>query len=358
LLWNATDLGIGYSSASVANGVVYVTGRKEDQGYLTALDLEGNVLWALPYGEETRKGQAAGARSTPTVDDSRVYVLSGPGLLTCFDIEKRAPRWSVDVMDRFEGKEVSWSLSESVLIDGDRVFCTPGGPDASVVALDKMTGETLWTSKGLSEASAYCSPDMIEHGGRKLLITMTALSVVALDPETGALLWTHPHPTDYEIHAVTPVYADGMLYYTAGYKSGGGLLALSADGASVTPKWSDENLDCQHHGVVLDNGYIYSTSHKSSELMCLEFATGKVMWRTEEVTQGSIVLADGMLYVYEGPKAGVVSLVKATPDGFQRVGQFEITEGSSEHWAHPTIAGKRLYIRRGADLFVYDIAAS
>jgi len=253
---------------------------------------------------------------------------------------------------------IRWAIAESPLIDGDKLICTPGGPDASLAALNKMTGKTVWTSKGFSDTSAYCSPNIIEHRGRRIIVTMTARYVVGLDAGTGAVLWTHEHPTDYDIHASTPVYADGMLYYSAGSKAGGGMLRLSDDGSRITSEWKDLNLDNFHGGFVLRHGHIYGTTHRTTkEMICLELATGNIVWRTEDVTEGAMVYADGMLYVYEGPKAGVVSLIKATPDGFERTGKFTIKEGTARHWAHPTIAGGRLYIRRGELLFSYAIGA-
>ena len=359
LAWRIDGLGEGYASVSVVGGTLYVPGMLNgNEGYLHALAPDGTTRWKVRYGEETEDRQAPGSRSTPTVDGDRIYLMSGLGVLYCLSAEDGAPVWNVDVLKRFDGKNIQWSIAESVLVDAQRVYCTPGGPDASVVALDKMTGDTIWTSKGLSDVSAYCSLDIFEHGGRRLLVTMTAQYVVGIDADTGEVLWTHEHPTRYDIHAVTPVYQDGMLYYTAGYKSGGGMLKLSADGFGITPAWRDKNLDCQHHGVVLKDGYIYGTAHQlGRELLCLELATGNVMWRTGEIRQGVVVYADGMLYVYEGPSAGVVSLVKATPDGFERTGSFEIEEGKAKHWAHPTIANGRLYMRRGGLLFAYDISA-
>lgn len=156
---------------------------------------------------------------------------------------------------------------------------------------------------------------------------------------------------------MTPLYKDGLLYYVGGDGAGGGALELSADGASVTPKWTDENLDCLHHGVVLVDGYLYGTGYRGGgKLVCLEMATGKLMWSTEENRIAAVVYADGMLYTYEGPKTGIVSLVKATPAGFERTGRFEVSEGAGQHWAHPTIANGRLYIRHGDVLVAYDVA--
>ncbi|MCP4643623.1 MAG: PQQ-binding-like beta-propeller repeat protein, partial [bacterium] len=314
VVWVAEGIGEGYASVSVAGDTIYVPGMVgKNQGTLFLLDLDGAIKGQVPYGEETLDKQAPGPRSAPTIDGDRVYLISGLGVVTAFQRPDCGIAGQVDVMQRFGGQKISWTLAESLLIDGNNVICTPGGPDASVVALDKMTGDTVWTSKGLSEPSAYCSPDLFEVGGRRLIVTMTAKSVVGLDAGTGAVLWTHPHETDYDIHAVTPVLGGDMLYYTGGYKSGGGMLKLSADGSSVAPQWKDLALDCQHHGVVLVDGYIYGTSHHTRALVCLELKSGKVMWETKDVRQGALIYADGMLYIYEGPKTGRVSLVKANP---------------------------------------------
>ncbi|MCC6145477.1 MAG: PQQ-like beta-propeller repeat protein [Candidatus Hydrogenedentes bacterium] len=355
--WTTDGIGAGYSAAAVANGAIYITGMLEDElGYLFALDESGAVKWKVAYGPETLDKQATGARATPTIDGDRVYVQSGLGVITCMSAADGKQIWQLDALQTFKGEVVSWAIAESLLVDGDLVFATPGGPDASVVALDKMTGKTVWTSKGFSEPSAYCSPVLFTFGGRAVVVTMTAKSVVGIDRNTGEVLWTHAHETDYDIHAVTPVCSGDIIYYTAGYGSGGGALKVSADGSSVTQLWRDENLDCQHHGVVLVDGYIYGTGSKNNALFCLELATGKVMWSSEEVSQGNTVYADGMLYIYEGPKSGQVKLVKASPAGFEQAGVLQIPRARDKHWANPTIANQRLYIRYNGSLYAFNIA--
>jgi len=356
VVWVAKGLGKGFSSASVVNGKIYITGMQDGQnGSLSILSSDGIIEKSLVYGKETLDQQAPGPRSTPTIDGDRLYLLSGLGVVYCIDLAKGAKLWEVNILERFKAKNNTWTLAESLLVDGERVICTPGGPDAGLAALNKMTGETLWTTQGLSDQASYCSPAIVDHKGRRILLTETAKLVVGADATSGALLWTHDHPTEYDIHAVTPLYQDGLVYFTGGYGSGGGALQLSPDGSSVSVKWTDKNLDCQHHGVVLVDGYLYGTGHQNGQLMCLEMATGKLMWGTKEVRQGAVVYADGMLYVYEGPKSGIVSLVKAIPTGFERTGTFKLTEGTGQHWAHPAIANGRLYIRHGDALIAYDI---
>lgn len=358
LAWAAKGIGEGFSSALVRDGRVYVTGTLEDQdSYLFILDLEGNIVEKIAYGKETTAATAPAARSTPTLDGDQVYLLSGLGDVYCIDLPTKKTLWSVNILERFRGPNNEWHLAESLLIDGDYVICTPGGEDAVMAALDKKSGDTVWITKGMTDMTAYVAPLLVTHQGRRIILTETSKYLICVDAETGTLLWKHDHPTQYDIHAVTPIYKDGSIYYVAGYKSGGGRLALSADATSYTVDWLDTELDCQHHGVVLVDGYLYGTSHHrgGGQMTCLDWATGKVQWTSREITAGATVFADGMLYVYEGPKKGIVSLVKPSPTGLERTGFFEVTEGTKEHWAHPTIANKRLYIRHGDALLCYDL---
>ena len=358
--WMAKGLGQGYGSASVVKGKVYVPGMLDgQQGFIFVLNAaNGKLEKKIPYGQDVLNENANGPRCTPTIDDTRLYFLAGTSVLYCIDHAAGKTLWQVNLIERFKAKMNTWCYSESPLVDGDRVICTAGGPDAGVVALNKMTGETVWQTKGLSDQASYCSPIIANHKGHRILLTETAKLVVGVDANTGKLLWTHPHETNYDIHAVSPVYKDGLVYYSGGYGSGGGCLELSADGSAVTPKWTDKTLDCQHHGVVEVDGYLYGTSHqKGNQLVCLEMATGKVMWTEKQVTQGALIYNDGLLYIYEGPKKGVVDLVKASPKGFESTGKFNVTEGTEHHWAHPTLANGVLYIRHGDALIAYDVKA-
>lgn len=360
-LWVATGIGRGYSSPSIAGGKIYVTGMREDEmGMLSILDLDGKLERTIEYGRETTERQAPGTRSTPTLDGDRAYFLSGLGVLYCIDLSAGEVKWSVNILERFPAKLPIWHIAESVLIDGDRVICTPGGVDGVLAALNKMTGETIWTTTGFEDTASYCSPTIFTHNGRRILTTATAATIVGADAETGKLLWAFAHKGPYDIHGVTPIYRDGHLYYVAGDGFGGGLLKLSEDGTSVAPVWENKSLDCLHSGVVLIDGYLYGTGYRSdAALECLDFNTGEVKWSTHEIQEGIVVYADGMLYVYEGPRKGQFSLVKAQSTGFERTGSFEVTDGGDDkHWAHPAISNSVLYIRHGDALIAYDLRAN
>jgi len=362
IAWTAKGMGNGYSSASVVGDLIYVSGKQPDgQGTITELNRDGSVARQINYGLETDEFQAPGSRSTPTIDGNRLYVMSALGVVYCIDIASGEKIWDVNVMERFGGELIQWHIAESILIDGDRLICTPGGKDASVVALNKMTGETLWTSKGLSDPSGYCSANVFDHNGRKIVVTMTAKLVVCVDAETGEVLWSHEHETENDVHAVTPLYANGQIYFTAGQGSGGALLQLSEDASSYTVKWSDTRLDSWFHGVVNVDGAIYGTTEQNrGEIVCLDWNTGKVNWSSKDVAMGVVVHADGMIYLYEGPMKGALRLIKASPDGYESTGFVKIDVGPDKHkhWAHPTIAHQRLYLRYGDSLIAYDIAAN
>ena len=360
VLWKATGLGAGFSSAVTHAGRVYVTGANaEHDGSVFVLDLDGKLLEQIPYGKEDAKEMAQGSRSTPTIVGDRLYLLSALGVEYCIDLPSKAVVWQVNILERFQAPNNEWSVSESLLVDDGKVYCTPGGPDAAMAALDAKTGDTVWATAGLTDMAGYVAPMLANHNGRQIIFTETSKYLICVDAKTGQLLWKHDHPTQYDIHAVSPIYKDGLLYYVAGYKSGGGQLKLSEDASSYEVVWQDVELDCQHHGVVLIDGYLYGASHHrgGGKMTCLDWKTGAVQWATRDITQAATVAADGMLYTYEGPKRGIVSLVKPSPTALEIVSQFTVTEGTEEHWAHPTISNGRLYIRHGDTLLCYDITA-
>jgi len=358
LAWSVKGLGKGFCSATVAGGTVYVTGMDDqNQGYLYAFDLDGSQKWKTNYGPEMGKSGPArpGTRGTATIDGDRIFVMSSFGRIVTVDAAGGQVVKSVDMLERFGAKQATFGFAECVLVDGGKIICTPGGPDASLAALDKSTGETIWQTKDLSQPSGYCSPRLIRRGSQRFVLTMLEQSLVAVDPDTGKVLWQHEYPQRYGVQPNPPLYQDGMIYICSGATAGGQMLELAGDGLSVTPKWTDKTLDCQLHGVVLIDGYIYGTAQSKPDLVCLELKTGKVMWTTTDTGRGVVVSADGMLYVYS--EKGVMHLVKPDPKAFVPVSQFTVPEGTEDHWAHPTIADGRLYIRHGDALMVYEIKA-
>jgi len=357
LAWTAQGLGQGYSSAAVANGVVYVTGMGEQkQGYLFAFGLDGMPKWKAAYGPELDKSgpAAAGTRATPTIDGDRAYLVTGLGKLVIFDVAKGQVLKTIDLLEKFGAKQAQFGFAESVLVDGQKVICTVGGTDASLVAFDKSTGELLWQTKGLSQAPGCCSPRLINDSSRQLILTMLAKGVVAVDSGTGQVVWQHAYPHRAGVQPNPPLYDDGMVFVSSGMGAGAAMLSMAENDPNAAPKWAEKAMDCQMQGTVLLDGYIYGTAQSGNRgLVCMEWKTGKVMWNAPATKMAVAIAADGMLYIYA--QDGTMYLVKPNPAAFEPVGQFTVSGGTNEHWAHPTIANGRLYIRHGDALMAYDI---
>ncbi len=354
MLWSYDDLGHGYSSVSIVSDTIYTTGAVDKIGYLYALGLDGKFKWKVKYGSELNRGYN-GSRTTPTIVDGLIYVMSDAGDITCISVKKQKKVWGFNALIKFNGKNPRWNIAESVLVDGDNVICTPGGPDASVVALNRKTGETVWTSKGHSDTSSYCSPLLVREDKKDLIVTCTSKTVVALAPKTGEILWREPIKNMYSIHPNTPIYWKGCLYITTGYDGKGFLLELSDDGKKVKRKWEDSKLNTHHGGVVRIGDYVYGTNHRG-RWICLSLKTGKAQYEVKGIGKGSLTSAEGMLYCY-AEKRGTVALVRADPKKYDVVSQFKITKGKAQHWAHPVVCGGRLYIRYEKVLMAFDIKA-
>ena len=359
LLWRVDDLGHGFTSAAVANGLVYSTGLYGKQGVISAYDLQGNLKWRKSYGRGWAESHP-GTRATPTLKDGRLYLMSGYGVVVCYNAETGQRLWSVDTMEKFGARQIRWGLTENLLIVGDKVIVTPGGKQVSMVALDMNDGSTVWTCRGVEDESGYCSPITVQRGGRTVIAQLMSHTFIGVDAKDGKLLWRKERDPDpaYGIQAVPPVYQDGMFYVTADYgKERGEGYRLNEAGNDVTRVWKNGELDCHHGGVIVHKGHVWgsSTRNNRGNWMCLNLKNGNVAAEIGAVRKGSISWADGMFYGYG--ENGMVGLITDDPDNFRMVSSFRIKVGEGPHWAHPTIAGGRLYIRHGTYMMAYDIKA-
>jgi outer membrane protein assembly factor BamB len=353
LLWHFDELGDGHSSAAVTSNAVYTSGMVGDKGYVYAFDHSGKLLWKTEYGTEWTENWN-GVRSTPLIVNNKLYVLSSFGKLVCLDAKTGKEIWNVDVLNNLGGQNIRWGMTENLLVDGDKIFCTAGGAEANVVAFNKDNGKLIWKCAGNGEKSAYNSPCLINLPNRKILVTMTEKSILGIDVSDGKLLWSHPQVNRYAIHPNTAIYKDGYLLSATGYGSGSTMLKLSADGGSVTEAWKNPTFDPQIGGMVVADGKIYGTGHQNKNLYCLDWNTGKILFSAAILSPGNIIAADGLLYCYS--EAGEVGLVEPKADGFNLISSFKVPFGANQHWAHMVIYNKRIYIRHGTSLMVYDIA--
>jgi len=374
LLWTASGIGHGFATVAIADGLIYTSGNVGDDTVITALDLDGKAKWTAKNGPAWKR-EHPGARCTPTLDGGRLYHENADGDLACLDARApRAPRagersgdgsgkpiWSLNILQKFQGRNIRWGLAESPLVDGGRLICTPGGEEVGIVALNKLTGETVWTCKGIGEKPGYASPVLIEHQGLRLVVTLMAKALVGVNADTGELLWRFDHETPYDESIFTPLFHDGCIYFATAHARGSRLLRLKAEGGkcSVELVWSTEKLDSHHGGVILLDGFLYGFCHGNYRPRwdCLEWATGKLMHSVPTGAEGSVTFADGRLYGLD--ERGALCLIRPTAAERVVVSQFRIPKGGrGPVWAHPVVCGGRLYIRHGDFLYAYDIRAN
>jgi len=350
--WSYLELGQGHASAIVSNGMVYTTGMTDGTGFLFKFDLEGKLIYKKPYGPEFTESWY-GTRGTPVIVGDKVYLESGHGKLVCLNEQDGKILWSKELFKVFDGNNIQWGVNETPVVDGNLIYATPGGKNNNLVALDRHNGNLIWTSPGKGELSAYCTPLLFEHNGRKILATHTASHLVGLDAVSGKLLWSHRHPNTYSVHANTPIYQKGELFFFSGYGQGGGLLKLSEDGSSVSKEWFNNKADSRMGGAILLDGHIYVSGDQNREWRCIDWNSGKESYASSEIGKGVVIYADGMLYCYS--ERGELALVKPDPSGFRVVSKTKVTLGSEQHWAHPVIYDGVLYVRHGQALISYIV---
>jgi outer membrane protein assembly factor BamB len=352
ILWSYEMLGKGHSSPVVSNNKLYATGMTGTEGYIYKFSLSGDLIYRVAYGSEYASSYP-GPRGAPVIVGNRIYLISGHGRLYCLNEDDGSPVWMVDLMDEFGGSLITWGHNETPVVSGDRIYCTPGGRKHNVVALNRHTGEHVWSCAGSGELSAYCSPLFFRHGGREILTTHTQRNLLGIDAETGDLLWTQSQSNQYSVHANTPVYHDGELLLFSGYGKGATKLALNKDGSKVSVEWKNNELDSRMGGAVLVDGYLYGSGDYNREWICIDWNTGKTLATFMEIGKGNVIYADGMLYMYSD--RGELALVKAGPTGFYVFGKTAVTKGSEQHWAHPVIHEGILFLRHGNALIAYRV---
>ncbi len=375
LLWTFRDAGAGYSGPAVVGPTLYTMGAEGKTEFLYALDTQSlKKRWSAEVGPIFSDGHGDGPRATPTVDGDRVYALGAQGDLIAVRSADGGAIWRKNLKRDFDGEMWSeWGYSESPLVDGGKVICTPGGKDGALAALDKNTGVLLWRSKEWTDKAAYSSLVTAEVGGLRQFVQMTGESVAGVAAEDGRLLWRYPRRSS-TAPVPTPIVSGDCVYATSGYRAGCVLLELTAHGRDVScaELYKNRNLVNHHGGALLINGCVYGYDDNKG-LVCQDWRTGDVAWKQEdygslwdkEHNRGvfgkmSLTCADGRLYCY-GEDEGTVLLIEATPKGLIENGRFTIPEhsrlkrNSGKIWTHPVIADGKLYLRDQELIFCYDV---
>ena len=358
LLWTAEGLGHGFSSVSIARGMIYTAGNIDDDTVITAMDMGGRILWQVKNGAAWTKSYA-GTRGTPTIDGDRLYHESPLGEVVCLNAKTGKRVWGLNILEKFFGRNTRWALAESLLIDGVRVICCPGGEKTTMVALDKMTGRTVWKCRGTDDLAGYASAVLAEYKGLRIILTLTSKAMIGVNADGGDLLWREGHVSMFDENVLRPLYHDGQVFVSS-LSAGSVKWKINVRGkkASVEEVWRCKEMDNHHGGVILLDGYLYGSSclYNGSRWICLDWKTGEKKYAERGVGKGSLTYADGMLYTLG--ERGKMGIVKPTPSGHEVVGQFKIPDGGEgRSWAHPVVCAGRLYIRHGEFLYVYDVRA-
>ena len=353
LLWKYEGLGDGFTSAAIANEKIYITGLTNDILILYVFDLEsGRLLRQKGVGRE-RDSQYPGPRSTVCVNDGKLYIYNALGMLYCLDEVTLDEVWRKHLFKDFDGKGIMWGVTESPLIVDDMIFMTPGGAKYNMVAMNKNTGALIWSSAGEGTPSSYCSPQFIADQSVPMVVTNTREHIVAFNAGTGEKLWSFPQTNGQNIHPNTPLYNDGMVFSTTGYKGGSMLLRLKDGGKSVEQVWKNTETDTQIGGAVKVGDYFYASGQQNRYWFCIDGRTGETMYKDRDIAPCNVVYADGMLYCYS--EKGTMNLVKPNPEKFELVSSFKVPFGTDQHWAHPVIHEGVLYLRHGDALMAYGL---
>lgn len=375
LLWKTTGIGRGYSSPIIVGESIYITGDIANDLCVFALDLNGKERWRVTNGRAWKRSHP-GARASVTFDQGRLYHLNAHGRLACLDASDGKELWARNIIQQFAGKVICWGLSEAPLVHDGKVIATAGGGKALVVALDKLTGATVWASPPLryqrthafgrgplprprpeTARASYASPILVELGGKRLVIGCASEQLYCVDADAGKLYWTEPMPTRWEVLGVTPALWRDAVFATGPDGRGGKMFRIVVrDGQVGSEELWRTSLDTCHGGAVVVGDRLYGSWYRGPRGWgCLDARTGRTLYRMAELEMGSVLWAEGLLYCLS--QRGVMALVEPTENGFEFRGRLRLTDGRrADVWTHPVIWSGRLYLRYHDTLRCYDIA--
>lgn len=358
--WIFKDAGIGYSGPAIVKGKLYTMGAREDVEQLICLDVQtGKELWAVELGPVLQNNWGDGPRATPTIDGEFIYAMNAKGHLSCLAIKDGRSVWKVKMVEDLGGALPNWGYTESVLVDGNKIICTPGGGKGSMAALDKTSGKVLWRSSDITKSAWYSSPVVAELHRKRQYIQLVNGNLFAADAQDGKVLWK----TDWRGTVAvipTPIVSGNSVYITSGYGAGCKKVSISADGGlTVDYDLQKEGIVNHHGGVILLDGKLYGHCDAGG-WTCQNFADGTVVWREPKFGKGAIGYADGMFYCLQ-ESDGTVVLIEASAKGWKESGRFKLDPQTTKRkkdgriWTHPVISNGRLYLRDQEMIYCFDV---
>jgi len=354
-LWKVDGLGQGWSSPIIAAGRIYITGDVGEDLVVSAFDLKGGPAWRARNGKAW-KGPYPGARACCAYSEGRVYHLNAHGRLVCLDAATGGEIWTVDILDRFDAKNITWALSECLLVEGPNVIVTPGGRKALIAALDKRTGRTVWATEPLGDdRTSHCSPILFRYASRRVIANCSSAHGFGVDADTGRLLWKVPLSNPYGTNVATPVYDSGRVFFMTPYSERGRQYGLSAKGEGMAAEltWTSP-IDAVTGGAVLADGTLYAAGYERSKWwLAIDWQTGRTKYEFKDQTTGAAIYAEGRLYCVD--EQGTVALLRPQGDRIEIVGRFRLTDRPiKDAWAHPVLLDGRLYLRYHDALWCYS----
>ncbi len=359
-LWALENIGNGYGSPVFVENKFYITGEIDSMAILFCFNLDGEKIWQTEFGREWTESYP-GSRSAPTIVDDMIYVSSGMGNLYCVSAKDGSTIWAKYFTEDFQGIYPRFGHSEAILTDGDKLFFTPGGKTLNVVAMNRLTGELLWSNKAYSERSGYNPPKLITLADRHILVTFSAYHLMGFDTETGEMLWAHEQdnlamderiPGMGDTQSNTVLYEDGAIFYAAGDGNCGVRLDLSEDGSKITEVWRNKGFDSYMGGIVKLGDFLYGSGTAKKELRSINALTGQLT-DSLRIGSGALIAADDMLYYYT--QRGTLNLLNYDNGKMKLISSFRVQKGSNEHFSHPVIYQRVLYQRHGRMMMAYDI---
>ena len=368
-VWMNQAAGLGYAGISIVDGQLFTLGLEEKEEFALCLNAEnGKEIWRKSIGPRYQNKWGDGPRSTPTVQGNRVYVMTAAGHLACLNTTDGDIIWQVTMAD-FGGKVPVWGYAESPLVDDGKVICTPGGPQGTILALEKETGEKIWQSDPLTKrledgsesnpaTAHYSSIIPVDWNNQRQYIQLTELAVVGVSSEDGSILWRSDWLGRVAV-IPSPIFVDGQVYVTSGYGIGSKLVEIGDDNAAVD-LWYNKVMQNHHGGVVQIGDYFYGSSAKS--FVCQDKQTGEMVWSDRKIGKGALAYGDGRFYHVE-ENGGAVLLIEAGPKGNSVKGKFKLSPQTKRRkpdgriWVHPVIANGKLYLRDQEIIYCYDVTA-
>ena len=362
LLWEAEGIGMGYSSATVTSDAIYITGIRGNKDVLTAFTQDGKKKWDVEYGTMSNVQSSPESRCTPTFSNGKIFVVSGSGELSAVSPAGKI-LWTVNYYTNYKSKVQRFGITESPVVVDNKVIVSPGGDSTAMVAFNVDNGKVAWQTESLKEGAQYVNPLLIERDGKKVIITHTPTWIIGVNATDGKILWkfsfasVNADQRGGKNYIQTPIYKDGFVFAANGYGQTAAKIKLNSAGNDPELVWKNPEINPHVGGMILIGNYIYSSTHDNNNMgrwICVDWTTGKTMWITEWFNKGSVISAEGLLYIYE-EKTGNVALVRPNSEKLDIISTFQVTKGTGPYWAHPVIDKGRLFLRHGDYLACYSI---